>query len=228
MAEKMNLGERLLEIRKALPYLQKTAKGFGYDYVPGSAVLAVVVGKMNEMGVMLVPSFVPGTRHIEALKYSTKSGQEKQGYLVHADMVMTFFCVDTPEDRLEVSWIHAGFQDDPSQAFGSGLTYAERYFLLKFFNVPTDKDDPDRFVEEKGSPQMKRQVEESRHADDPQVAAGLLKSIAACNDLPTLKSLWLKNVKVVKDLSNGFRAELEKAKDARKDALATAGGGSLA
>ena len=30
-----------------------------------------------------------------------------------------------------------------SKAHGTGLTYAERYFLMKFFNIPTDEDDAD-------------------------------------------------------------------------------------
>ncbi|MEC5308048.1 ERF family protein [Bacillus thuringiensis] len=29
------------------------------------------------------------------------------------------------------------------QAYGSALTYSERYFLLKFFGIPTDEDDAD-------------------------------------------------------------------------------------
>ena len=36
-----------------------------------------------------------------------------------------------------------GQQADGSQALGSGLTYANRYFLLKYFNVATSEDDPD-------------------------------------------------------------------------------------
>ena len=30
-----------------------------------------------------------------------------------------------------------------SKAHGTALTYAERYFLMKFFNIPTDEDDAD-------------------------------------------------------------------------------------
>ena len=37
----------------------------------------------------------------------------------------------------------AGQQDDVSKAHGTALTYAERYFLMKFFNIPTDEDDAD-------------------------------------------------------------------------------------
>ena len=38
-----------------------------------------------------------------------------------------------------------GQQSDASQAFGSGLTYSSRYFLLKYFNIATSDADPDAF-----------------------------------------------------------------------------------
>lgn len=36
-----------------------------------------------------------------------------------------------------------GNQSDSSMAFGSALTYSERYFLLKYFHCATTEDDPD-------------------------------------------------------------------------------------
>ena len=33
----------------------------------------------------------------------------------------------------------------PAMAGGAALTYFERYFLLKFFQIPTAKDDPEFF-----------------------------------------------------------------------------------
>ena len=50
---------------------------------------------------------------------------------------------DKPEEKLEVPFYSVGQQDDVSKAHGTGLTYAERYFLMKFFNIPTDEDDAD-------------------------------------------------------------------------------------
>lgn len=32
-----------------------------------------------------------------------------------------------------------------AEGIGKALTYAEKYFLLKQFNIPTDNDDPDSF-----------------------------------------------------------------------------------
>lgn len=213
--EVVKLGKRLLEIRKALPYLQKTADGYNYKYVPGSAVLAVVVSKMNELGVFLTPSFVPGTSHVE----QTKDNKGKVVYLVHAEMVMEFWCVDDEKQRLAVPWLHMGLQDDPSRSFGSGLTYAERYFLLKFFNVPTDKDDPDRFIAEKGTLEMRAQREDSKGKTDAQIAITMTTAIADCMDLPTLLSWWQNNMKAIRNLMPKFHKQIEEVKDARKKEL---------
>ena len=40
-------------------------------------------------------------------------------------------------------------QNDISKAFGSALTYSERYLLLKSLGAPTDEDDPDKTTEDK-------------------------------------------------------------------------------
>ncbi|VNS11982.1 ERF superfamily [Streptococcus pneumoniae] len=60
-------------------------------------------------------------------------------------MKLTYLWInaDKPEEQLEVSFYSVGQQDDVSKAHGTALTYAERYFLMKFFNIPTDEDDAD-------------------------------------------------------------------------------------
>lgn len=130
----MNLHEKLIEIRKCVPYLQKDTKGYKYTYVSGASVLGHIQQKMTELGVLLYPSVSNRAMTIE--------GDE---YVVEADMIMTWQDAKNPEDKIEVPFLLFGKQNDPSKAFGSGLTYSERYFLLKFFNIPTDDEDPDRF-----------------------------------------------------------------------------------
>ena len=55
---------------------------------------------------------------------------------------------------MEVTWALIGQQADAAQAFGSALTYANRYFLLKFFQVATPDDDPDRWRSKKIEAEM--------------------------------------------------------------------------
>lgn len=65
--------------------------------------------------------------------------------LVSADMTWTWVNNSNPEERVKVNWSMVGQQSDASQSFGSGLTYSSRYFLLKYFNISTSNDDPDKF-----------------------------------------------------------------------------------
>ena len=61
---------------------------------------------------------------------------------------MTFRWVndENPEDHILVTWPIGNNSTDMAQSEGGALTYGTRYFLLKFFNVATSKDDPDALL----------------------------------------------------------------------------------
>ena len=144
MMEKLNLCQKLIEIRKCIPYLKKDTKGYNYTYVSGSSILSQIQDKMNELGILLVPSVTGKNLHIDHYESTNSKGvtSTKEVRIVEAHMIMAWVDAESG-DRMEVPWLLFGEQDEASKAFGSGLTYSERYFLLKFFNVPTDDDDPD-------------------------------------------------------------------------------------
>ena len=50
---------------------------------------------------------------------------------------------------MDVPWVLVGQQADAAQALGSALTYANRYFMLKFFQIATPDDDPDSWRNKK-------------------------------------------------------------------------------
>lgn len=140
----MNIYEKLLEIRKSIPYLQKKEKGQNCQYVKGSEILALIRPKIDDTGLLLIPSVV-NTEITNVTVLEGNPAKEKVKQIVNANMVFTWINVENPEEKLEVPFACFGMQNDISMAFGSALTYTERYFLLKFFNIPTDKDDPDTF-----------------------------------------------------------------------------------
>src|SRR5690625_1734139 len=76
--------------------------------------------------------------------------EDKTDFVISGDMTYVWQDSANPDDKIEIPWKLYGQQDDISKAFGSGLTYSERYFLLKFFNAPTDDDDPDTRQDPKG------------------------------------------------------------------------------
>ena len=142
--KQMNLCEKLIEIRRDVPYLQKNKEGHNYRYVNGTTVLGSLKAKMDELSILLVPSVTEFT----VSSFLTKKEQRKE--IVNCKMVYTWINASNPEDRMDVPFACFGSQDDISKAFGSALTYSERYFMLKFFNIPTDEVDPDAFQNKYG------------------------------------------------------------------------------
>lgn len=143
---KLNLYQKLVEIRKSIDVFKKDTQGFGYSYVSGSQVLGKIKNKMDELQILLIPE-VLNQKH-ETFDYKVwdkeqKKEKEKTDFIVTADMKYVWVNAENPEERIGIPWQTMGQQDDISKAFGSGLTYSERYFLLKFFGVPTDEEDPD-------------------------------------------------------------------------------------
>lgn len=137
----MNLYQKLIEIRKDVIKFSKDSEGYGYKYVSGSQAIAKIRSKMDELGVLLIPEIKEATS--TTYDYVNAKGKECTDHIISGDMSYTWINAEEPSEKLTVPWKLYGAQDDISKAFGSGLTYSERYFILKFFQAPTDADDPD-------------------------------------------------------------------------------------
>ena len=137
--EKLNIYQRIIEIKKSIDFFKKDSKSYNYEYVSGTQILTKIKAKMDEFGVVLEPHI----SHTEGKYFLYEKENKKPSYII--DMPMTYHWVncDDPKDRAICEWYLFGQQDDISKAFGSALTYSERYFLLKYFGIPTDDLDPD-------------------------------------------------------------------------------------
>ena len=140
--EQKTLAQKLFEIKNEISIMQKNSEGHGYTFVDEESILLKVNDKMKQLGLRLIPNFVPNTMHTEIVKYENAKGQPKTDILVSSEMTFTWEDLETNEKEVN-NWFMVGQQADGSQAMGSGLTYSNRYFLLKYFNVATSKDDPD-------------------------------------------------------------------------------------
>lgn len=197
MAE-LNLYQKLAKIRKRVEVVQKNKAGYGYTYVTDSELLAKITGAMESNNVSLIPRVVPGTFQVEPYTYEkTKKGVTEivNELLVHADMVFKWVNNENPDEYIEVPWALVGHQSDASQSFGSALTYAYRYFLLKYFGVATPDDDPDNWR----SKQKAAEAEEDRALAE-QIIETLDKSVrefleANKDKAPAVKELMTKYVK---------------------------------
>ena len=135
----MKLKQKLLEIQKSVDDFTKDTKGYNFKYVSGDQVLSVIRPKMNELGLLCTP--LMKDIKIELIQKQKKDKIDFQ-YLFQANGGFKWCDTDSDEELL-IDWVFTGENDDPSQAQGNALTYNQRYFLLKFFNIPTDGDDPD-------------------------------------------------------------------------------------
>lgn len=151
--KKLTLWQKLIEIRKVIPYLQKDAQGFNYKYVKGSVLLGLLRPKMDELGILLSYSVTDmETENVERRVFDkkTKAYRTIQTGRVKMRFLFKFLDTENPSDfTSEEMWIQ-GVGDD-IQDIGGYNTYALRYFLLSYFNIPTDDADPDEFENAKNS-----------------------------------------------------------------------------
>ena len=154
MAEKqLNLVQKLAKIRVMSDVVSKEKRGYNYSYADITTILANITSGMKKYGVSLIPSVNQGTAVVEQnVVVNSKFDKTGKPYeqkatemIVSADMTFTWVNDDDPDERIEVPWFVTGSQADPSQAFGSGLTYCTRYFLTSYFQIAQADSDVDAY-----------------------------------------------------------------------------------
>lgn len=153
----MNIYQKLVEVRKSVPYLQKSADGPQFKYVSSSQVLANVKAKMDELNLLLIPRI---TKH-EVREY-IKGDKGTVTYFTELEIEFTWINADAPEEKVSCEWYGQGIDIAGEKGVGKALTYAEKYFMLKFFNIPTDKDDPDSFQDKHTNEEKKQKLTEAQ------------------------------------------------------------------
>lgn len=146
MADKLNLYQKIVKVRSSIGKINKDStagKGskFSYDYVSGSLILSKIKEEMNNQNLIFTPLIK--NKKYERLETTNKFGKPETIYIVELDLSYKWINADNLEETFEIPFYAIGEQNDPSKAFGTALTYSERYVLLKMFNLPTDEDDAD-------------------------------------------------------------------------------------
>lgn len=147
MSETMNIYQKLVEVRKSVPYLKKENEGQQFNYVSSSQTIGAVRQKLDELCIFLEVrvlnrEIIP---FVEEIEYK---GQKKirTKYRVDLDLEYVWVNGENPSERISIPWAASGIDiGDSSKAIGKALTYAEKYFFLKAFNIATDKEDADIF-----------------------------------------------------------------------------------
>lgn len=134
----MSIYKKLLEIQKKVKGLSKDSKSHNYNYVSGNKLLGFIKPIMDEQGLILKQEVlsIENVRQDYETKYSNKSE-------ILSRVMMRFTWVDCETGEKDENLFGANGQNDWEKGLGSAITYAERYFLLKYFHIATDEDDID-------------------------------------------------------------------------------------
>lgn len=175
----MSLLQKLAGVREIADILEKDKKGYGYTYTSEEEILLKVRAGLSKYNVTIYPSFVHESIKLEPRRFTkqkynrdTKSyepGDEQVEHTISAWLNFHIINNDDPDDAITVPWYMTASTGDPSQAMGSALTYANRYFLLKFFNIATSEDDPDEW---------RKRNQDAMHADEIAAASKVVDQIA--------------------------------------------------
>jgi len=168
MTDQLNIYQKLAEVRKKVPYLQKGQRSNQYSYVGSSDVLSALNKEINKVGLILKPEIVNAkvseTHEQRWLQDKVKKEPiptDRVTYFTELEMLMTWINIDNPKEKVICNWYAQGVDIAGEKGVGKALTYGEKYFLLKFFNIATDNDDPDKYQKE----QLKKTAINDRQID---------------------------------------------------------------
>jgi hypothetical protein len=135
----IKLTQKLLEIKSKVPYLKKDARGNNSSYVSGSTILAKLNPLFEKRGITIKMDLRNSTIQTVTRKKG-KDQKEVTEFYIALEVVYTF---TDENESISFNWSGFGCDQDPSFAHGKALTYAERYFFTKQFQIPSDDMDPE-------------------------------------------------------------------------------------
>jgi hypothetical protein len=212
----MNIYQKLIEVRKSVPYLQKDNVGHQFKYVSSSQTLGALKAEMDAQGLLLIPS----VKSERVLDHTTSKGAH--WYFTVLTVEFTWINAELPEERITCQWTGQGL-DDGEKGVGKALTYAEKFFMLKFFNIPTDKDDPDSFQKDTSQKAEKRTVPSTTPQEaDPNETKTYAMHPNEAKDVPeSLGEQGLDEALIIADLKKAVSDLMGKAgiktKESKKD-----------
>jgi hypothetical protein len=154
--KKMNLLQKLVEVRKEVTYIQKKEEGHNFKFAACADLLLAIRPKMDEVGVILQQN-IESCERVQVKKGASEV-TETRAWVSHV-----FINADDPTEQIVTKDFY--FSNDERmggyQSIGCMKTYAERYFLFKFFQVATDEDSPEIF-DKKQREKVRSNVQEER------------------------------------------------------------------
>jgi len=166
----MEIYKKLGRIQEAIKGLSKDKKSHSYEYVTGNKLLSFIKPLMDKEGLLLKTEITDIQNVRQDYKVWDKwaddgkggKGNWKQKNEILTTIKMLFTWIDIETGEADENHFAANGQNDWEKGLGSALTYGERYFLLKYFHIQTDRDDidnPDRKEKQKTKLEKKQLTE---------------------------------------------------------------------
>ncbi|WP_258079903.1 ERF family protein [Enterococcus faecalis] len=137
---KLNVYQKLAYVRQKAPYIQKSKRGQQYSYVGSSDVLSALNTVINQVGLILKPEIVAHqVRESQDEVWKADKvkkepvAKKRTTYFTELELMMTWINIHNPSEIVACSWYSQGVDIEGEKGVGKALTYAEKYFLLKFF-----------------------------------------------------------------------------------------------
>lgn len=164
MENTKNLFQRLAEVRKECNFIKKENVGSNLKYkaVSSDMVLSAINNSINTNGLFLMTEIVKETMSKEVKK--NDYNKEITHCTSELEIKYTWVNIDKPEDQTSIKWSCSAVNTDPAKANGAALTYSEKYFILKFFNMVSsenEKLDPDCQAVPDEKPEVKKSYDKS-------------------------------------------------------------------
>lgn len=192
----MSIYKKLLKIQENVKGLSKDKKSHNYDYVTGNKLLSFIKPLMDENQLILKQEVlsIENTRQDYQVwdKWAENAkgtkGDWKPKNEILSKVMMKFTWVDCETGEKDENLFGANGQNDWEKGLGSALTYAERYFLLKYFHIATDEDDIDN--------PNRKELQQKTITKDKRV---LLGEILAAKDIGQLQEIYNANIEIKTD-----------------------------
>ena len=140
MSDKMNVFQRINEVRKKIDYLKKDKQVQNYKAVTHDQVTSMIRDHLVGFGIVMYPNL------ISSITVDSGDKTSKGTAIIRVEAVYEFTIVNIDEatDFFKSS-VSAHANDTGDKAPGKALSYAKKALVLKLFEIETGEDEESRY-----------------------------------------------------------------------------------